>query len=561
MAKSQKIITITLFIICVIIQIIPLIKSGLTYSFGIGYWGAMGHDGVWHQSLSSQITNPLSLTLPMYHSTPLQGYHPFYNILVSTLHRLTFLPINLIVFQVIPILTAITFCILSYKIGFLLTKERLGGYILLILNTTANSFGWIVSVLRNGTLSGESMFWAMQAPSNQINPPYQLSLVLILILIYILLKALKLERLTIPSTLTIVLILVLLPITKVYSAPIGFGLFFFYTLYNIYLFKNFRPLAILIVSLFFSTALFFNYNRTSLSLLEFHPFWFINSMIESPDRLYIPRLANMRYTLESSGNIGPRLLLLQTTTFVIFIIGNFGWRVLGFLPQKKTRYFNWILNILILLTILIPTFFIQKGTSWNTIQFMYYGLFLGNIGLTIFILSQKKSTRNALLLIVVISSTLPLLGSLPQYLGSVPPSALPTSEVKALSFLSSQPKGIVLTVPFDSYQKFNFDTTPIPLYAYETTSYVSAYSNHPTFLEDEMNLGNSGIVYKPSLDASTKFFEQKSIFQDRGFLVNNQIDFIYLTGLQVDKFPLNTQELSIKEIYHQGDTLIYRVLR
>lgn len=561
MAKSQKILTIVLFIICVIIQIIPLIKSGLTYSFGIGYWGAMGHDGVWHQSLSSQITNPLSLTLPMYHSTPLQGYHPFYNILVSTLHRLTFLPISLLIFQIIPILTAITFCYLSYKIGYLLTKDKLGGYALLVLNTTANSFGWIVSLLKNGTVSGESMFWAMQSPSNQINPPFQLSLLLILVLIYLLLKTPSYKVLSHYSTVLIVIILIALPITKIYSAPIGFGIFFFFVFYNIYTYKNYRPLIILVVSFSLSAALFYNYNRASLSLLEFHPFWFINSMIESPDRLYIPQLANMRYTLESSGKIGPRLLILQSVTFIIFIIGNFGFRVLGFIPTKRTAHFTWLLNILILFTILIPTFFIQKGTSWNTIQFMYYGLFLGNIGLTLFVISQKQTVRRFLVTIIIISSVVPLLGSLSQYLGAIPPSALPPNEVKSLAFLSSQPKGVVLTVPFDSYQKFNFKTTPIPLYAYETTSYVSAYSAHPTFLEDEMNLGNSGIDFKPMLDASNKFFEQKNIFQDRGFLVNNQIDYIYLTGLQVDKFPLNTTEMSLKEIYQEGGTLIYRVLR
>ncbi|MFA5894365.1 MAG: hypothetical protein WC851_01140 [Candidatus Shapirobacteria bacterium] len=561
MAKSQKILTIIFFLICVIIQVIPLIKSGLTYSFGIGYWGAMGHDGVWHQSLSSQIHNPLSLTLPMYHSVPLQGYHPFYNILVSTLHQLTLIPINFLIFQLLPVITAIIFCYLSFQIGIILTNKKLGGYTLLFLNTFANSFGWIVTIFRNGTLSGESMFWAMQSPSNQINPPYQLSLVLILLLIFILLKSPLLKELNVFSSLSIILILVLLPITKVYSAPIGFGIFAYFVLFNIIKFKNFRPLYLLIISLVLSSALFFNYNRTSLTLLEFHPFWFINSMIESPDRLYIPRLANMRYTLESSGRIGPRLLTLQTFTLVLFVIGNFGWRILGFIPHKKTNIYTWMLNSLILFTVLIPTFFIQKGTSWNTIQFMYYGLFLGNIGLTLFILSQKNIIQKILISIIILFSVIPLIGSIPQYLGTIPPSALPSNEIKALDYLSQKPQGIVLTVPYDNYQKFNFEFTPVPLYAYETTSYVSAYSKHPTFLEDEMNLGNSGIDFKPTLDASKKFFEQKNIFQDRGFLVNNQIDYIYITGLQVEKYPLNHSELSIKEIYNEGGTLIYQVLR
>jgi len=561
MAKSQKILTLLFFLICVIIQVIPLIKSGLTYDFGVGYWGAMGHDGVWHQSLSSQIQNPLGLTLPMYHSVPLQGYHPFYNILIQTLHQLTRIPINYLIFQIVPIVLAIIFSIFSYRIGAVLTGKKLGGYILLFLNTFANSLGWVITLFRNGTLSGESMFWAMQSPSNQINPPYQLSLVLLLVLIFLLLNSVHKKTFSLSTAIWTALILVILPITKVYSAPIGLGIFTFYVIYSIYEYKNFRPLYLLTVATLLSAVLFINYNRTSLSLVEFHPFWFINSMIESPDRLYIPRLANMRYTLESSGKIGPRLLILQSLTLVIFIVGNFGWRILGLIPHKKNLLYYLIINTLVFITILIPTLFIQKGTSWNTIQFMYYGLFLGNIGLTLFLINQKILLRSILLVIIAISSLLPLFGSLPQYLGTMPPSSVPANEIKALQFLSSQAPGVVLTAPYDSYQKLSFTATPIPLYAYETTSYVSAYSQHPTFLEDEMNLGNSGINYTPLLDASKKFFEQKNIFQDRGFLVNNQIDYIYLTGKQVDKFPLNSTDLSLVEIYNQGGTLIYHVLR
>lgn len=65
-------------------------------------------------------------------------------------------------------------------------------------------------------------------------------------------------------------------------------------------------------------------------------------------------------------------------------------------------------------------------------------------------------------------------GTLKTYFGNPAPSNLPIPEVKALSFLKNQPSGTVLTYPYDKYIKNNLGT-PIPLYAYETTSYVSAF--------------------------------------------------------------------------------------
>lgn len=431
----------------------------------------------------------------------------------------------------------------------------------MFLNSTANSLGWLVSLLRGQGLGGESMFWAMQSPSNQINPPFQLSLLLILWLFTILSTLRKPQDISLSKIFQIILVLILLPITKVYSAPVGFGLLFFFSAYYYYKFQTLLPTKIFFISLILSSGVFYLYNPSSYSLVSFQPFWFLNSLIESPDRLYIPYLANMRYTLESTNSIGPRLIALYIFTFITFIVGNFGLRTLSIFTPPRYRLLNSVLLFLTVITILVPTLFIQKGTPWNTIQFMYYGLFLSNISLTLFLTSTGFKYKKGLVFLVIISSLIPLFGSIPQYIGSNPPTAIPPEEIKALQYLSTLPKGIVLTAPYDSYQKINFAKTPLPLYVYETTSYVSAYSSQATFLEDEMNLGNSGIDYLPSLKASQKFFEQKNIFEDRGFLVNNQISYIYLPGLQRTKYNLTSPELSLKPIYDKGDVLIYQVLR
>jgi hypothetical protein len=283
-------------------------------------------------------------------------------------------------------------------------------------------------------------------------------------------------------------------------------------------------------------------------------------MIESKDRLYIPILANMRYSLEATNKIGPRLITLYTLCFIIFIIGNFAWRIIGFISLKPHQ--NKITGIIIMILTLIPTLFIQSGTSWNTIQFLYYALFLSNILLAVFIANNlQKTTVRILLFTIIITSLLSNINFLQNYLGNPPPAAISKNELDAIKFLDKLPQGTILAYPFDQYSKIAYPSTPLPIYLYETTSYLAAYTKHLTFVDDYMNLQNSGYNWAERLDNSKKFFEQKSIYEDRGFLVNNLIDYIYLAGPQKNKTSLKTDQLYIKNIYENPEISIYRVER
>ncbi len=551
MARSQKIILIIFLIIGTIIQVIPLFKSGHQSQIGIGFWGANGHDAVWHLSLINNISNPLKIDMPIFAGETLKNYHPFYDILISFLVKISGISASVWYFKIFPIISSFLFLWLSFVLGKMFTAGFRGGILFLSLNALANSFGWIYTLLTRGNFDGESIFWAMQSPSNQINPPYTLSLIFLLVLLIIVYRNFSNKNLTLFQSLFVFFLLILLPITKAYSAVIGFSVFGLYALHS----KSLKNIILTIFSLFVALILFFNYNPQSSGLMIFRPFWFINSMIESPDRIFIPYLANMRYTLEASGKIGPRYLILMLSTFFLFIIGNFGWRLLGFLKTNFRDKFSLILLINIFVLTLIPTFFIQKGTSWNTIQFLYYALFLSNLFLASYLQKHKGLT-----FIIFATYFLSLLGSWPNYLGRVPPAVLTTGELSALDYLSQQAKGTVLTVPYDQYLKQSL-SEPVPLYAYETTAYVSAYSRLPVFLEDEMNNQNSGYDVASRRQQSESFFSQKNIYEDRGFLVNNQIDYIYLAGVQKERYLLDVSNLYLSKIFENEDSLIYRVQR
>lgn len=538
-SKKKKIIFSIVFIFCLFIQVIPVIRSGLKYSYGLGFWGPNGHDAVWHLGLINNISNPFKISLPIFSGELLKNYHPFFDVLIAYLSKITFVNSSFWLFQLFPLISASLFLIFSFKLGQSLTRKFSTGIFLMLLNTLANSFGWIVTLIRNGNFGGESLFWAMQSPSNQLNPPYALSILLLLILIYLL-------RQKNAPKLWIFLILLFLPVIKVYSAIPAFIIFFFYVL------KNRKYLLTFVISLISAFLLFSIYNSSSSSLIKFQPFWFVNSMIESPDRFYLPQVANMRYTLETSGKIGPRLIAYYFIATAIFFVGNFAWRLLAFKEFFKDKS----ILISILICSLIPLFFIQQGTSWNTIQFLYYALFLANIPFSIYLSQHFKAG-----VLIIILNLLPLIAFLPNYLGHLPPTALNNNEISALNFLKQQKSGVVLTVPYDSYLKKSLETKPLPIYAYETTSYVAAFSKHSVYLEDEMNLENSGYNWKTRREQSLSFFEQKNQFIDRGFLVNNQIDYLYFTK---NNFPKNytfSPQMYLELIFDNSEISIYKVKR
>lgn len=552
MSKKQKIIFVLVFISCFFIQIIPVIRSGLQYNNGLGFWGSNGHDAIWHLSLINHIKNPFKIELPIYAGSFLKNYHPFFDILIAFLSRISHISSLTWYFQIFPIISTFLLLITSYILGKKLSQKFTGGILLMFFNSFANSFGWIVSLIKSGQINGESLFWAMQSVSNQLNPPFLLSLILINLLL-ILIIDIKTKS-SILKSIIIVLILAINPITKAYGGVATYLIFGFYSLFIFN--KNKKPFLLLLISLPISYLFFSTYNSTSTSLFVFKPFWFSNTLIEAADRLYFPKIVSMRYSLEASGLIGPRLIAIYCFSIALFYFGNFGVRLLGIFSLKKFKnVIKLPLLLTIIITAIIPMVFIQKGTSWNTIQFLYYSLFFSNIFLTLY-LTQKSS--KIISFVIIVLTIIPCYETLNTFLSNPSPAVLPQDEVIALNKLKELPSGTVLTYPYDQYKKKSM-STPIPLYAYETTAYVSAFSQKSVFLEDEMNLDITGIDWKSRRLEIEKFFSSKDEFFTRGFLVNNQIDYIYLVNNQT--FSIDESKLQINQIYNHGQIRIYQVQR
>jgi hypothetical protein len=562
MFKNKKIkkISVIVIVLSTILFSLTMFRSGLKYQFGLGFWGPNGHDAIWHLSLINQLKQQIPPQNPIYSGSILQNYHWGFDFLVAVISNITTIDSSFLYFQILPIIFSLLIGFLSFKLAFLITKNNITSIFFVLLNYFAGSFGWIYTLLKNHQIEGESLFWSMQSVSTLLNPPFALSLIVILFGLILWFKYHSSNSVKI--AVLIGLVFSLLSGIKVYAGILVGLALSFYWLYNAIRSKKIFGFNFIICLIMGLTSLLILLGLGVLKgdqLLEFKPLWFTHSMIESLDKFYLPKLASFRF---NQTNILISAILEIGLVF-IFLIGNLGTRFLGFLflfskkIKKEINDFDKLIIFIFIFSFLIPLLFVQKGTAWNTIQFFYYFLFFTNFYFAQF-LSKLWSKHKALVSILLLISCLTSFSTLKDYFGNPPPSCLPNSEIEALNFLKNQNDGFVLTYPYNKYKKDKM-TTPIPLYAYETTAYVSAFSGKQTFLEDEMNLDITGFDWQQRRDEEEKFFKSTDQFFARGFLINNNISYIYLISDQ--NFSLSTFDLQINEIFNNSQVRIYKVQR
>ena len=176
---QSKIAPLVLIAIGSITWSITMVKSGLMYSFGLGFWGANGHDGIWHIAIAEALSRG-SFEMPGFAGSAIQNYHLGFGILLALVHRLTFIPISIWYFQIFPIIFSILIGVLTYKFILEWKGSKSEANWSLFFVYFGSSFGFVVTYLRSQEITGDSMFWAQQALSTLINPPFALSLIFIL---------------------------------------------------------------------------------------------------------------------------------------------------------------------------------------------------------------------------------------------------------------------------------------------------------------------------------------------------------------------------------------------
>ena len=212
-----------------------------------------------------------------------------------------------------------------------------------------------------------------------------------------------------------------------------------------------------------------------------------------------------------------------------------------------------------MLSFLIPILFIQSGNPWNTIQFSYYGLYttalISGPALVYLIFRLPKILLFLIVTLVLVLMPINSMTTATYYLGFLPHGRIDSKELEALEFLSKQADGVVLTYPYDKKLKTRI-SEPWPLFAYDSTAYVSALSNKSVFVEDEPQNQILLTDYKKRLVASNDFFINSDNQARKKFLDLNKIKYIYLPkyfNISMSEFPLN-----LKTIFENEEVKIYQ---
>ena len=401
-----------LIVVGTLIWSLTMVKSGLVYDYGMGFWGPNGHDGIWHVALINSLSRG-SLEMPIFAGENIKNYHLGFDLALAALHRATGIPVLNLYFQITPPILAFLIGLLVYK----LTSNVWSVFFVYF----GGSLSWLLS-------KGESAFWAQQAISTLVNPPFSLSLVLLLLLLLLLQK----ERYILAA-----LVAALLPHVKIYAGLLAFlGLF-------IAGFKNKKLFLTLAIGLLIYSLSNYQLIANSSQLMTWSPGWFLQTLF-APDHLNWPRLYSA-LTTYSQVPLSLKSLLAYLFALVIFLVGNLGTRI--FIVRRiELNYENLFYLSIILAGVAVPMLFLQTGTAWNTIQFFYYSLFFSSLlaGQAVADILKIKKLKNYLKIGIwslVIILTLPTTwGTLTTvYLPSRPPAKISYEELVALKFLSQQP--------------------------------------------------------------------------------------------------------------------------
>jgi hypothetical protein len=544
---------------------ITIIPSGSYYCIqkkcGIFYWGVHGRDGIWHLAVSAISFQHFPFIHPTFSGAILSGYNILLDYVVYILSY-SGLSNEFIYFKILPIIWFILFTYVSVKLARTIRASSLFTFFLLFFLYFGASFSYIFRIYHHKTLWGSSGMLTMQAIQSLTNLQVAYSF-LILLLILLFMRTKKYNYITVSLLFTLVFFQFGI---KFYAGVISIIMVFVYILAHTtkknYIRILFYEIFLGIVALV-SILLFYNptqASKTGLSLF-FMPLGTVHSIIEESDLFYIPQFANARYYLLSHG-IGPKLIAIETFSLLIFLFFNLGTRIFGVIYIMRKIIVKKITKIdLVIITgigfsIFFATFFTQKGVWFNTIQFFYYAVFLLNIYTAEFIfkLFNKKKKYYIAFGILILLLTLPNnIDAMKDFLTPKKGYYVVQDELLALRFLKKQPYGVIYTSLYNPKRKI-IEAEPYPLYIYDDTAYVTAFTNKPTYFSDNLMLDVTGVDYKDRLSRLKRY--DCNIFKEVQYVyeIKDQNDYFIKT---CKKYEPN----KFREIYKNNKVIIYSITK
>lgn len=566
---SNKIFFFAVLVIGIIGQVAVNAPSGFPYQEGIYFYSSHGHDGVWHLSLMEHLHKGIfPFQNPELAGAKLQNYHFFVDLLMSEFSRLFNFSNLDIYFRFMPIVFSLLLGLSAFIFVRSWGKSELAGIWAMFFVYFAGSFGYLLYIPTHGDLGGESIFWVSQTQSVLGNPPHAAAFIITTVFLFLLLKYLNSRKIFYFILCTILGGAVIE--FKVYAGVLILGGLLILGLYELLFKRIYQTLLLFVSTLIVALAIYLPNSANSQEFLIWQPWWFIRTMVVATDRLNWLDLELRRQTYIAENN-WKRVVQVEATAFIIFLLGNLGMRCLGFFTMFKQlrqnifkNSFNLFFLTITIASFFIPVFFLQKGVAWNAIQFnQYFLLFFGFLAalscVEILKIFKSKTVRILLGGLIIILAIPTQLGLLKLFYFNSPLSKITYLELEALEFLKKQggEEDIVLVAPFNKYEGAKYKVPPIPIYAWYDTGYVSAFSRKPTLISDEEQVTIMGYDVQELSEERKKIFDTSDPKIINDFLDKYQVRYVYLAWDQ--KFATESANINLDLIFENKDSRVFEV--
>ncbi len=399
------------------------------------------HDSLWHISLAKLGFIKFPFENPLFAGGLLGGYNFGIDLLLALFIKLGLDPF-LVFFKILPICAGLfyVYAVLSYLKASPQSKTLL--YLQAFFLFFGNSYSYLAPLFSTGSIIGATfrgfpVVTSLQPTTMFLNLQFSISLSLLLLL---------LTRLRLPTTkkldrIYFLVMFFLLFGLKFYAGIIGLLLTLFLLspkkYYSLYLASGIGS---------YLAYLAFYQNASNNFPFQFAPFAISHLLIDDPLLFFNQNLTLARYYLyENLAGFPARLILIEVYSLFLFAIINFGPRLIGFFTLRSYSIPKdiKIYTLVALLSFLIPVLFVQEGGWYNTMQFLYYGVFLAGISTAYYLndILHHRTYFNVIVSLVIISMLPNTLEQL-RY-PFLAQNLTPQSELNCLKKLKDSPPGVV----------------------------------------------------------------------------------------------------------------------
>lgn len=548
---KKVIIVLAVFIIGIAGQLAVISPSGRFVNGDLVFWSSHGHDGMWHIALMEEIKRGWPFQNPVFAGEKLVNYHFFSDVAPAVVAKYTNISDLDLYFRIFPFFYSLFLGASAYFLTKKINKSFGASIWAVIFTYFAGSFGYIVG-------KGESVFWATQIQSASGNPPQIISDFVVLTFLYFVYSYIQKKR---AKDLVISIILLgTLTEFKVYAAIVLMGAVFSSGIWPILI-----PAGIL------SAILYLPNSSGATSFLIFQPWWYIRTMIVEPSRLNWVNEELKRQTYIADHN-WKRVISIEVVGFLIFFFGNLGARIVGLWDFVKSglttlkNKFNRLFISTIVISIVLPLLFLQKGVASNTAQFLQYFILLfgilAGISVSKLISLSRTSMIRIIEVVLVIGLMIPTqVNLLKDFYGTLqnprPPFAkVSASEIEALNYLkkNAPDNSVILTAPATSSQ--NGSSIP-DIWMWADTGYVAAISGDRVYFSDQEQVDIMGYNFGPRKDIEQRIFQSTNPQEVEGLIKSTGARLVYFPKVLGPKVNLDKAGLTL--FFENSDAEIWKV--